>query len=297
MSELIHNIKLLIEYDGTNYHGWQRQANLPTIQQTLEDVLTHITKQSAKVTGAGRTDSGVHAIGQAASFKTTLQIKETSWVEAINSLIPHDIRIKRAEYVPQEFNARYSARGKKYQYIILNSEQMSPFLRNYSWHIKRPLDISAMKEASGYLIGTHDFSSFRASECSAKSPVRTLEKIEVVKRNLYTPSPPGPSPSFPSEVEGAMLIPPPQIEKPGGGEGEGGHGQRVGADGTMLLLTFEARSFLQHMVRNIVGTLAEVGRGRFKPADVKSILEKKDRRHAGQIAQPQGLFLVEIRYE
>ncbi|MBI5191870.1 MAG: tRNA pseudouridine(38-40) synthase TruA [Nitrospirae bacterium] len=265
---MTNNIKLLIEYDGTNYHGWQRQANLLTVQEVLEEVLGRITKQTIKVTGASRTDAGVHALGQSVSFKSNLQIDETSWVKAINSLLPHDIRIKKAEYVPMEFNARFSAKGKTYQYAILNVEQMSPFLRNYAWHIKRPLDIYAMKEAAGYLLGTHDFSSFRSSQCSAKSPVRTLENIEV-----------------------AMLIPPPLT---GGEKGEGE--LRVFPDNPLILLTFEARSFLQHMVRNIVGTLVEVGRGRFKPADVKNILEKKDRRHAGQIAPSQGLFLVKIKY-
>lgn len=258
---MTNNIKLLIEYDGTNYHGWQRQANLLTVQEVLEDVLGRITKQTVKITGASRTDSGVHALGQVVSFKTNLQIDETSWVKAINSLLPHDIRIKSAEYVQPEFNARFSAKGKKYRYAILNAEQMSPFLRNYSWHVKRPLDLSAMQDAAVCLLGTHDFSSFRSSECSAKSPVRTLEKIEVTK----------------------------------GGEVEGG--LRFISNTDMIIFTFEARSFLQHMVRNIVGTLAEVGRGRFKPTDIKSILEKKDRRHAGQIAPSQGLFLVKIKYE
>lgn len=257
---MTNNVKLLIEYDGMNYHGWQRQANLLTVQEVLEEVLGRITKQTVKVTGASRTDAGVHALGQAVSYKSNLQIDETSWVKAINSLLPHDIRIKSAEYVATEFNARFSAKGKIYKYSILNAEQMSPFLRNYAWHIKRPLDIYAMKEAAGYLLGTHDFSSFRSSQCSAKSPVRTLEKIEVTEGG---------------KVEGEL---------------------RFISNTNMIILTFEARSFLQHMVRNIVGTLAEVGRGRFKPTDIKSILEKKDRRHAGQIAPSQGLFLVKIKY-
>lgn len=279
------NVKLLIEYDGTGYHGWQRQANLLTVQEVLEDVLGSITKQTLKVTGASRTDAGVHALGQAVTFNTNLQINETSWVKAINSLLPHDIRIKKAEYVPAEFNARFSAKGKTYQYSILNAEQMSPFIRNYSWHIKRPLNISAMKEAAGYLLGTHDFSSFRSSGCSAKSPVRTLEKIEITGEH------------------GAILRQA-QDDRHGVMVSLSNHkGQRttvtkhVFSAAPIILLTFEARSFLQHMVRNIVGTLVEVGKGRFKPTDVKSILEKKDRRHAGRIAPSQGLFLVEIRYE
>ena len=184
---MINNIKLLIEYDGTNYHGWQRQASPhgeegdahQTIQGTIEDVLTSIIKQPAKVVAAGRTDAGVHAMGQVVHFKTTLRINESSWVKAINSLLPADIVVKKAEYVPEEFHARFDAKSKVYRYVIVNSGCPSPFLRNYVWHIKRPLDIALMREAPQYLIGNHDFSSFRASDCSAKSPVRTLDRLEV----------------------------------------------------------------------------------------------------------------------
>lgn len=260
---MIFNVRLLLEYDGTNFHGWQRQANLPTIQATLEDVLSRITKQTIKVAGAGRTDAGVHAAGQVANFKSALKLAEPSWVKAINSLLPQDIRIKSTEYVPTEFHARYSAKSKVYQYLILNSEQSSPFLRNYVWHIKQPLGISFMKEATEYLIGTHDFSSFRASACGAKSPVRTLDRLEIVTDG---------------DTSRIFL-------------------KNMGSAPRLIVFTFEARSYLQHMVRNIVGTLAEVGRGKLHSSDVRDILEKKDRRHAGPIASPQGLFLVEIKYD
>ncbi len=252
---MIYNIRLLIEYDGTNYHGWQRQAAPhgeegdahQTIQGTIEDVLTRIIKQPAKVVAAGRTDAGVHAMGQVVHFKTTLQINESSWVKAINSLLPADIVIKKAEYVPEEFHARFDAKSKVYKYVILNSGLPSPFQRNYVWHIKQPLNISLIKEASQYLIGHHDFSSFRASDCSAKSPLRTLDRLEI------------------EEVPSILFI-------------------------------FEARSYLQHMVRNIVGTLVEVGLGKTTPSDIKNILERRDRRSAGPIAPPQGLYLAEVRY-
>jgi len=255
---MIYNIRLLIEYDGTYYHGWQRQASPhgeegdahQTIQGTIEDVLTGIIKQPAKVVAAGRTDAGVHAMGQVVHFKTTLQINESSWVKAINSLLPADIVVKKAEYVPEEFHARFDAKSKVYRYVIVNSGCPSPFLRNYVWHIKRPLDIALMREGSQYLIGHHDFSSFRASDCSAKSPVRTLDRLEI------------------EEVSGEGIF----------------------------LFTFEARSFLQHMVRNIVGTLVEVGRGKIAPSDIGNILEKRDRRSAGPIAPPQGLYLSEVMY-
>ena len=268
---MIYNVRLLLEYDGTNYHGWQRQAGLPTIQGTLEEALARITKQPVTLLGAGRTDARVHAAGQTASFRSSLKLTESSWVRAVNSLLPPDIVIRSAEYVPPEFHARYSARSKVYQYAIFTSELPSPFLRNFVWHIKKPLNIPSMQEASGYLIGTHDFSSFRASECSAKSPVRTLDRLDLV----HIP---------PAETAGqgsACLVPL----------------NRMPCNGTMLLFTFEARSYLQHMVRNIVGTLNDVGRGRLKPSDVGEILKKKARRHAGAIAPPQGLVLLQVKYE
>lgn len=268
---MTYNVRLLLEYDGTNFHGWQRQAGLPTIQGTLEEALARITKQPVTLFGAGRTDAGVHAAGQVANFRSSLKLTESSWVRAINSLLPPDIVIRSAGYVPPEFHARYSAKSKVYQYSILTSELPSPFLRNYVWHIKKPLNIPSMQEASGYLIGTHDFSSFRASECSAKSAVRTLDRLEIV----HIP---------PAEIAGqgsACIVPL----------------NRMPCNATMILFTLEARSYLQHMVRNIVGTLNDVGRGRLKPSDVREIIEKKDRRYAGPIAPPQGLFLFSVRYD
>ena len=264
---IIHNIRLLIEYDGTNYHGWQRQSSPnreagdlhQTIQGTIEDVLSGIIKHPAKAVAAGRTDAGVHATGQVMHFKTTLQINESSWVKAVNSLLPADIVVRKAEYVSEDFHARFDAKSKVYTYFILNSALRSAFQRNYVWHIKQPLNISLIREASQYLIGHHDFSSFRASDCGAKSPVKTLDRLEVENQS-------------------------------------GTEFNSVPTDAHVVILTFEARSYLQHMVRNIVGTLAEVGRVKFSPTDIKPILEKKARRYAGPIAPPQGLYLSEVRY-
>lgn len=275
---MTYNVRLLLEYDGTNFHGWQRQAGLPTIQGTLEEALARITKQPVTVFGAGRTDAGVHAAGQVANFRSSLKLTESSWVKAINSLLPPDIVIRNAEYAPPEFHARYSAKSKVYQYAILTSERPSPFLRNYVWYVRKPLNIPSMQEASEYLIGTHDFSSFRASECSAKSPVRTLDRLEIVHIQLTVTA--GQESAMP-QMRRDFLTPL----------------NRMPCTGTMILFTFEARSYLQHMVRNIVGTLNDVGRGRLKPSDVREIIEKKDRRYAGPIAPPQGLFLFQVKYE
>ncbi|MBI5039235.1 MAG: tRNA pseudouridine(38-40) synthase TruA [Nitrospirae bacterium] len=275
---MTYNVRLLLEYDGTNFHGWQRQAGLPTIQGTLEEALARITKQPATLFGAGRTDAGVHAAGQVANFRSSLKLTESSWVKAINSLVPPDIVIRSAEYVPPEFHARYSAKSKVYQYTILTSEQRAPFLRNYVWHVRQPLNIPAMQEASGYLIGTHDFSSFRASECVAKSPVRTLDRLEITYTQLTATA--GQESAMP-QIRRDFLIPL----------------NRMPCNATMILFTLKARSYLQHMVRNIIGTLNDVGRGRFKPSDVREILEKKDRRYAGPIAPPQGLVLLSVIYD
>ncbi len=280
---MIYNIRLLIEYDGTNYHGWQRQASPhgeegdahQTIQGTIEDVLTGIIKQPAKVVAAGRTDAGVHAMGQVVNFKTTLRINESSWVKAINSSLPADIVVKKAEYVPEEFHARFDAKSKVYRYVIVNSCCPSPFLRNYVWHIKRPLDIALMREALQYLIGNHDFSSFRASDCSAKSPVRTLGRLEIEEVPIEN----NPIPTLSLPLKGRVFS-----------------SFFVNQGFNVVIFTFEARSFLQHMVRNIVGTLVEVGRGKIAPSDIGNILEKRDRRYAGPIAPPEGLYLAEVRY-
>ena len=291
-------LRFLIEYDGTNYHGWQRQAPQnreagdlhQTIQGTIEDVLSGITKHPANVVAAGRTDAGVHATGQVLHFKTNLHISESSWVKAMNSLLPADIVVRKAEYVSEDFHARFDAKSKVYRYFILNSGLPSAFQRNYAWHIKRPLNISLIKEASQYLIGHHDFSSFRASDCGAKSPVKTLDRIEIDEVSLENPESNPPLPPF---SKGGNLFPP--FEK--GGMGGLFLSSSVSLEpAQILLLTFEARSFLQHMVRNIVGTLAEVGRGKITPTDIKTILEKRDRRYAGPIAPPQGLYLSEVRY-
>lgn len=285
---MTHNVKLLIEYDGTDYHGWQRQASPhgaegdlhKTIQGTIEDVLSRIIRQPAKIVAAGRTDAGVHAAGQVIHFKSVLQINESSWVKAINSLLPEDIVVRKAEYVHDGFNARFDAKSKVYKYFILNSPVPLSFQRNYMWHIKYPLDVSLMEKASQYLIGRHDFSSFRASDCSSRSPVKTLGRLEV---DVVT---------FTTEC-GFIRPSVPEVKAGAASSCSAAPGKEKDR---IISFTFEARSYLQHMVRNIVGTLAEVGRGKTPPSDIDKILEKRDRRYAGPIAPPHGLYLDEVRY-
>jgi tRNA pseudouridine38-40 synthase len=179
----LRNIKLILEYDGTNYHGWQSQAGTgkPTIQDALEQALKTLTKEDCKTLSSGRTDAGVHAFGHVANFTTRNTIPAKAWAPALNHFLPVDIRILTSEEVPLDFHARYSALGKIYTYRILNRRERTALYRNYSWHVNLPLNLGKMRRAAAYLVGTHDFSAFRGSGCEAKSPVRTLKRLDIKK--------------------------------------------------------------------------------------------------------------------
>jgi len=172
-------LKAIVEYDGTNYHGFQRQNNALAVQEVLEESLLKLTKTQIKVIGASRTDSGVHAEGQVVNFETKSPIPIERFSYAWNNSLPDDIVIKEVSKTDAEFHARHSAKGKIYEYHILNQETPSAFERNYSYHIKKELDFTAMQKAAEYLVGEHDFTSFRASGCSAKTPVRKIESFTV----------------------------------------------------------------------------------------------------------------------
>lgn len=247
----MRNIKLILEYDGTQYHGWQSQnaAGNPTIQDTLEQALKTLTKEENTTFSSGRTDAGVHAFGHAANFKTASAIPAGAWAPALNHLLPRDIRIQSSEEVPDDFHARYSAWGKIYKYLILNRREPSALYRAYAWQVNLRLNLRSMKAAAVFLEGKHDFSAFRGSGCSAKNPIRTIRSLQVKK------------------------------------------------SGEFVEITVEADAFLQYMVRNIVGTLVEVGLGRFSPEDMKRILKSRDRTKAGKTAPPQGLYLMQVFYE
>jgi tRNA pseudouridine38-40 synthase len=177
------NIKLTLEYDGTNYHGWQSQtgSGKPTIQDTLEHALKTLTTEECKVCSSGRTDAGVHAYGHVANFKTRSSIPAEAWAPALNHLLPADIRVVASGEAPEDFHARYSALGKIYKYRILNRRAPSALYRNYAWQVNSPLNLKKMRRAISCLVGRHDFSTFRSSGCGAKSPVRTLKKAEIRK--------------------------------------------------------------------------------------------------------------------
>jgi len=178
------NIKLILEYDGTNYHGWQAQSGSgrPTVQEAVEKALAVLVNGPVKATASGRTDAGVHALGQAANFTTSSTIPAVNVAKALNRLLPPDIRAIRSEEVPADFHARHCAIGKTYQYRILNRPAPSALLRDRAWHVDRRLNAAAMRRAAAALIGKHDFSAFRSASCSAKNPVRTLRDLSIRKR-------------------------------------------------------------------------------------------------------------------
>lgn len=253
------NFKLVIEYDGTAYNGWQRQSNTLTIQTltiqgTIEDRLKRMTGESITLIGSGRTDAGVHATGQVASFCVETRLTSDVFAKGLNSLLPPDIVIKDCAEVDKAFHARYDARSKVYDYRILNRPTPSALLRQYAWHIRRPLDLEAMRRAMLCLKGEQDFSAFEASRrrTSPRShAVRTVMDISLTGKD---------------------------------------------ADG-YVVFSIEANGFLRHMVRNIVGTLVNVGLGKILPEAFEDILLSKDRKQAGATAPPHGLFLKKVKYE
>jgi tRNA pseudouridine38-40 synthase len=245
----MRNIRLVIEYDGTNYHGWQIQPNATSIQETIEDRLQKITQEEIRLIAAGRTDAGVHAVEQVANFSTNSQLDINNIQRGLNSLLPPDIAIKQISEAEQDFHSRYSAKSKIYRYVILNRRFPSPLYRNFSWFIPFKLDIKEMKSAVQCLIGEHDFSSFKASGCNSHNPIRELYGISLDK------DPKG-----------------------------------------FIIFEIEANAFLKQMVRNIVGTMVDVGKGKIGVSEFEEILRAKDRKKAGITAPPQGLFLVKIKY-
>ncbi|MBI5746710.1 MAG: tRNA pseudouridine(38-40) synthase TruA [Nitrospirae bacterium] len=245
----MQNIRLLIEYDGTNYHGWQYQPDLPTIQGTIQDVTKRITGSYLPLIGAGRTDAGVHATGQVASFKDCSRLDTDSWRKALNSLLPADIAVLRVEVVPDDFHARYSAKGKVYEYRIIDGGHISSLRRNYTFQLHDLLDINIMRKASLCFLGLHDFSAYSSSRYEDKK--KNLCNLKAIKM------------------------------KRSSGE---------------IIITLEADRFLHHMVRRIIGTLVEAGRGRIRPEDAAGILRSRDPRMAVTNLPPQGLFLKRVLY-
>ncbi|HYA91077.1 MAG TPA: tRNA pseudouridine(38-40) synthase TruA [Thermodesulfobacteriota bacterium] len=245
----MRNIKLLIEYDGTNYQGWQVQPGGPTIQGTLEEKLSRLTGERIRLTGSGRTDSGVHALGQVAHFRTQSQMDIRAIQRALNSLLPPNIVIQKVDEVDEGFHARKHSKSKVYEYRILNRNLRSVFHHGYVWHIPQKLNLTEMKKAAQSLIGEHDFSAFRTVGSPTRTTIRRVIRAE----------------------------------------------WKRGRDG-LIRFEVEANGFLKQMMRSIVGTLVEIGRGKMNAADFRKILNSKDRKEAGPTAPAQGLFLKEVKY-
>lgn len=245
----MRNIKLLIEYEGTDFHGWQKQPDQRTVQGVIEEVLEKLLGHRVRLIGASRTDSGVHALGQVANFKTTSKFPVLELKRALNALLPEDVAVLEVKEVPLDFHARFWAKSKVYEYKIFQRETRSPFVRRHYWHLPEELDLERMEKCCRLILGAHDFSSFRLSGSDSKNPVREMLKAEVQRRTSQE-----------------------------------------------LVFVFEATGFLRGMVRSLVGTLVDVGRGKLTPEQFKEILYARDRSKASPTAPPQGLYLVEVKY-
>jgi tRNA pseudouridine38-40 synthase len=240
---------LIIEYDGGPFVGWQRQANGLSVQQRLEEAVTAINGACAIVHGAGRTDAGVHALGQVAHIDMARVWRADKLRDALNAhLKPAPVAVIAARAVGDDFEARFSAIHRHYRYIIDNRRAPLALTLGRAWHVKWPLDAEAMHVAAQHLLGRHDFTTFRASECQANSPVRTLERLDV---------------------------------------------RRIGV---RIEIEVSARSFLHNQVRSMAGSLEHVGSGKWQAEDLADALAAKDRTRCGQVAPPQGLYLVAVDY-
>ncbi len=242
--------RIVIEYDGTDFAGWQFQPQERTVQDEIEKAIEQISGNRSRVTGSGRTDAGVHARGQVAHFSTTARLGPDEWVGALNANLPKDVRVLDAARADPGFDARRSAGGKWYRYEVFTGRVAPAIDRNRVWHLPMDIDVEAMRKAARYFRGEHDFRSFRGSGCASKNTVRVIRRLKI---------------------------------------------KRVDAD--RVIFDIEATAFLKHMVRNIVGTLVEVGRGRIAPKEVKDIINARDRRRAGPTAPAQGLTLMTVYYD
>jgi tRNA pseudouridine38-40 synthase len=266
----MRNIKLQIEYVGTNYCGWQRQSSRSsslsrcppkTIQATIEKTLRKILQEKVHLVASGRTDAGVHAFAQVANFKTQTKLSLGKLQLALNSSLPEDIKISRVEEVGLTFHSRFSAKGKIYRYVILNRPYPSVFLRNRAYFFPYPLDLELMRKEARCLVGRHNFKAFCSSGSSTKDTVRTIKRISIQR---------------------ASFIP--------------GLFSCENYKDSFVIIEVEADGFLYNMARNIVGTLIEIGRKRFPVGWLKKILTSGDRRLAGPTVAPGGLYLVKVNY-
>ncbi len=260
---MVRRIRLTLEYVGTAYCGWQIQANGLAVQQVVTDAVRSMVGHDVSITGSSRTDSGVHALGFVAHFDTTATIPEFGYLRGLNTVLPRDIRVIDVARVSQNFHAQKDAKGKWYRYLIFHAPHASSMLAARSWHRFRPLDVQTMQRVSQDLVGRHDFSAYCAYDDQNKSKVRTVTEIQWS----------GSGPSEWVSLAGALPM-----------------------SGRLLACDIRGHGFLKQMVRNMVGTLVEVGEGRRAPETVKQALDARQRGRAGVCAPPDGLYLMQVFY-
>ena len=241
-------LRAVVAYDGTDFSGWQRQPGMRTVEGVLEDAIRALLGEEVFVRGAGRTDAGVHADGQVASFALASRIPPHGLLRGLNSILPADVALQDVDEAPAAFDARFSARGKVYRYTVWNHVVRSPRHARTAWHVRRVLDMATIRQAAGALVGEHDFRAFRASDCERRTTRRLVRRLDVDRQ------------------------------------------------GAVLTFEIEATAFLKNMVRIVVGTLVDVGRGHLPPEAIARMLETGDRAAGGITAPPQGLTLLRVIY-
>jgi len=241
-------IKLTIEYDGTDYVGWQLQPNGVSIQQLVEQALQQLLGDEVRVHSSGRTDAGVHARGMVCHFTTERELPLSAWREGLNRFLPADISVRAAKPVAEDFHARYSATGKRYRYTILRDSVRSPLQRRTSWQVRQPLDLEAMRTAAAMFVGRHDFAAFRTSGCAAETTQREIISIDLAEED------------------------------------------------SLLHIDISGSGFLKNMVRMMVGTLVEIGRGKRPASDIETLLTAPENLPPALTAPAQGLCLMEVWY-
>lgn len=242
-------IALGVEYDGSGYNGWQSQPCMPNVQDTLQAALSGVANGPIVIMAAGRTDTGVHALEQVVHFDTAVQRPLSAWVRGTNAFLPKDVAVLWAHEVTDEFHARFSAQARSYQYVLINRTSRSAVHHSKVGWFHLPLNIDAMREAAQYLMGEHDFSAFRAAECQAKTPIKTLLQLDIQQQ------------------------------------------------GEAIIINLKANAFLHHMVRNIMGCLIYVGKGKYPPVWIDEVLRGKNRKFAAPTFMPNGLYLRHISYD
>lgn len=248
----MRTIKLVVQYDGSDYVGWQRQGKGESVQGLIEQALAKIDGAPVTLHGAGRTDAGVHAVGQVASARVTSPLEDRRLARALNAHLPEAIRVTELTTVPDDFHARFSATAKTYEYRIWNGRTVPPFIRQYAWHIMEPLNVSRMQQASEAIPGEHDFAAFRSARSVNHTTVR-----EITSATWLT-------------------------------------GRRD--EDQTLVFEIAGKGFLRYMVRSLVGTVVEIGRGQRPVDDMARLLAAPDRSEAGRTAPARGLFLMKVDY-